>query len=240
MIQLLTQQNLEFQAKRLGCDLNDPACYAQAKEEVIKLKRVDGIENKVVPKAIENLEKSLTDARGLSDRIVKIDDAFKILKGVDGKPITGSFADVRTGAAKLAELFGLSSEKAVQASEALQANNMGLAGELLASGMFGAGTGISDKDMETALKMGGADMALTYGGMIRILTGLRKAAVNKLTVYNKDLSSLKSNVFDQAGYERGRYAVPIPEEVQATPTSPNEDAEYKEWLRTNKGKGAVK
>ena len=203
-------QNLKFQAKLIGCDLNDPACYAQAEEKVINLKRADVPGGQILVNNVKVLNESLVTARGLVERVGKIDKAFEILGGADGKPITGSFSDARTGAVKLGELFGLSNSKAVQATEALKSNNMALAGELLASGMFGAGTGISDRDMETALQMAGADMALSYGGMIRILQNLREQAVGKINSYNTDVEAASDDVINRSGYKRERYKVKTP------------------------------
>jgi hypothetical protein len=239
-------QNLQFQAKRLNCNLNDPECYKQAEAAVLNLKRADVPGGQIVVKTVENLNEELGNTRKLASRVNKIDKAFKILKGADGQPITGSFADARTGAAKLGELFGISSNKAVQASEALKSNNMALAGELLASGMFGAGTGISDRDMETALQMAGADMALSFDGMVRILENLREEAVNKIGAYNNDVDAVDEAIVKKSGYSRNRYKVPVPPPINKpeskTPsvsTTPFSDAEkerrYQEFKRQQQG-----
>jgi hypothetical protein len=212
-------QNLKFQAKRIGCDLNDPACYEQARNEVVKLKRADTPAGQIQVANVTRMNESLTTARGLSERVGKIDKAFETLSGKDGKPLVGIFSDMKVASAKFGELFGISNNKAVQATEALKSNNMALAGELLASGMFGAGTGISDRDMETALQMAGADMALSYDGMVRILQNLREQAIGKLNRYNNDVNNTSNDLITATGYSRDRFVVPVPEPFVNVPAS---------------------
>ena len=212
-------QNLKFQAKRIGCDLNDPACYEQARNEVIKLKRADTPAGQIQVANVTRMNESLTTARGLSERVGKIDKAFETLSGKDGKPLVGIFSDMKVASAKFGELFGISNNKAVQATEALKSNNMALAGELLASGMFGAGTGISDRDMETALQMAGADMALSYDGMVRILQNLREQAIGKLNRYNNDVNNTSNDLITATGYNRDYFVVPVPKPFVNVPAA---------------------
>lgn len=207
-------QQLEYQARRLKCDIEDPVCYAKAEEAIVNLKRGDASAGQILVNTVKKLDEDLKEARTNATRVKRIDKAFDILTGANGMPITGSFADTRTGILKIGKLFGISESKAVQATEALKSNNMGLAGELLASGMFGAGTGISDRDMATALQMAGADTSLTYEGMIRILENLRADALDKIKTYNNDINGLSDDFFKKTSYNRQRYLIDVPQERQ--------------------------
>ena len=235
-------QNLKFQAKRIGCDLSDPACYEQAREQVIMLKRADTPAGQIQVANVKLMNEGLVTARGLAERVGKIDKAFETLSGKDGKPLVGTFSDMRTASAKFGELFGISNNKAVQATEALKSNNMALAGELLASGMFGAGTGISDRDMETALQMAGADMALSYDGMVRILQNLREQAIGKLNTYNKDINNTSNDLIDATGYNRDRFVVPVPKPYVNVPAAagiPGQGGGQSIPIYANKGKQRI-
>lgn len=217
-------QNLEYQAKLLGCDLNDPECYAKAEEKVINLKRQDTATSSVIANTFRELEtKQLPAARAAAKRVARIDRAFKILDVPVDKPITGIGAEARLTVDKIAAMFQISKGKAAAATEALQANNMGLAGELLASGMFGAGTGISDRDMATALQMAGADMSLTVGGMVQILKNLRESSISEIEQHNRDIESLSDDVIKRGAFSRKRYLVPVPQRLSDKP-APTPDA----------------
>ena len=214
-----SMQNIIFQANRLKCDIGDPDCYKRAAEAANNLKRENRIDVDTYKTTNTKLNDDQKTARGNIEQIKTIDKGLKMLEGADGKPLIGSFSETRVGIDKIASLFGLSQATAASATEALQANNMALAGQLLASGMFGAGTGISDKDMATALKMGAADMNLTFNGMTQILNNLREKAIDKIDIYNNEVKGLGEEFWKKGYRTQNSYLVNLPEAAKGA-TSP--------------------
>jgi len=231
-------QNLEYQAKLIGCNLSDPECYAKAEEKVINLKRQDTAESSVIANTFKELEtKQLPAARAAEKRVKRIDRGLKIL-GADGaKPITGAFAEARLTADKVASLFGLSKGAAASATEALTANQLEIAARILASGAFGAGTGISERDLTSAMQMAGADMTLTVGGMVEILKSLRESSISEIEEHNRDIENLSDVVLKRSAYSRSRYLVPVPERLPSIKPLKEMTVEELKNLRDQKLKG---
>lgn len=207
--------NLEWQAKNiLNCDLKDKACYERAAANVVAINRADQASIYDYRKTRDGLEKGLETARADKVTLQNINRSLKLL---EKEPIVGLFSDIRTNFAKLANLFNLDSTKKAALTEALNANNAARAGQILASGIFGAGTGISDRDLESAAKMAGASGELTAEGMMMILQNLYETVSEKLKIHNKDIDNLSDSAF--RAYGRDRYRVEIPE-IYARPTPP--------------------
>jgi hypothetical protein len=218
-------QNLEYQANRIGCKLDDPECYKKAEEAYINLKRQDTASSQIIANTVNNLEeKQLPAARAAQKRAKRIKRGLKILGASGAKPITGAFAEARLSADKIASLFGLSKGAAASATEALATNQLGIAAQILASGAFGAGTGISERDLTSAMQMAGADMSLTVGGMVQILRSLHDAAVDEVIQHNSDINNLSDDALSRSAFKRSRYLVPVPERLpEPTPDEPTPD-----------------
>lgn len=162
-----------FANEVIKCDLNDPKCRQDALEMAINYKRDDPTLKPAFEAAQTRIEESYDKATNARRQLNTINRSLALLD--QGRVNIGSFAKTRQGAEKLYEQvltavgFEVTPDEAVARTEELVATTGALAAELLASGMFGAGTGISEKDLEFATQMAGASQNLTPEGMRRIL-----------------------------------------------------------------------
>lgn len=210
------QQNLEFQAKTvLNCNLSDPECYKKALENVVAIKRAEPGAGKILSGTVEKLNESRETAITTRKRISALDRASGILDGKLGaKPIVGAAAGLRLGIDKFASLFGISNGSAAAVTELLQQNRIADAAALLATGAFGAGTGISDRDLQSAFSIVGADMAVTADGLRMVFAQLRKEGVRDLKQYQQDVEGYDDEVFKAARKKKNFYLIDIPNVVE--------------------------
>jgi hypothetical protein len=144
------------------------------------------------------------------DRINTGNAALKVLS--EGNVNTGSFAKTRQGAEKfLGAVFGLDEDKSVQRTEELMARVQRLGGEALASGMFGSGTAISDRDLQTAMSIAGGDQALTPEGMEAIIRANMGIDIYKLQDYNQRLDRIGGGFWEKSFYSKDAYKINVPE-----------------------------
>jgi hypothetical protein len=210
------QQNLEFQAKTvLNCNLSDPECYKKALENVVAIKRAEPGAGKILSGTVEKLNESRETAVTVRKRISALDRASGILDGKLGaKPIVGAAAGLRLGIDKFASLFGISNGSAAAVTELLQQNRIADAAALLATGAFGAGTGISDRDLQSAFSIVGADMAVTADGLRMVFAQLRKEGLRDLKQYQQDVEGYDDEVFKVARKKKSFYLIDIPKVVE--------------------------
>ena len=187
------QKNIAAIAKyKYGCDINDPECYAKSQQDWIDQKR-ENAKELVGYKGLVNKRKEMLDVR---DSINTANNALKILDGGDVN--IGSFPSTRQGIMKLMATMFPSWELAnetVARTDLLISQTKTLAGQLLASGMFGDGTAISDKDKETAEKIAGASETLTPLAMKEILEFNAKVQSKKLNAFNQRLNKYNPEFF---------------------------------------------
>ena len=208
-----------------NCDYaKDSACRIKVDKYLLGYKRADP-SDKVGPAAetegIKRTMKDLDEQRPAAlinrRRIIGIDNAFDLLDGKKGaKPILGSLAEPIAGVARFAALFGIKKDNAVSVTEALKANRIEDAARLLGSGAFGAGTGISDRDLLNAFTQVGAEASLTEEGVRMILQQLRDTVEEELTQYAKDIENTDEQVFKYAKRSKNYYLVDIPKRVSAS------------------------
>ena len=203
----------------------DSTCRDKVDKYLVDFKRQNPSEKVSSAADLEGIKRTL---KALDDerpnalvnrrRIVGIDNAVKLLSGEKGaKPILGSLADTRAGIARFAALFGIKPDNAVSVTEALKANRIEDAARLLGSGAFGAGTGISDRDLLNAFTQVGAETSLTEEGVKMILQQLRDTVEEELSQYAKDIENTDEDVFKYAKRSKNYYLVDIPKRV-STPT----------------------
>ena len=210
------QQNLEFQAKTvLNCNLSDPECYKKALENVVAIKRAEPGAGKILSGTVEKLNESRETAVTIRKRVSALDRASGILDGKLGaKPIVGAAAGLRLGIDKFASLFGISNGSAAAVTELLQQNRIADAAALLATGAFGAGTGISDRDLQSAFSIVGADMAVTADGLRMVFAQLRKEGIRDLKQYQQDVEGYDDEVFKSARKKKSFFLIDIPRLVE--------------------------
>lgn len=157
-------------ANQFQCDVRkDPQCFLKAKEEYINLKRADVAQQKMEVFGYEGLVKRTDEARAAAKTLETIDASLKTLDS--GEVNVGIFPNTRQGADKLVgQIFGISdaTEQAAR-TELLMGQVNRLATDLLQTGAFGTGTGISKADLEAAQRISGASNTLTPEGMVQIL-----------------------------------------------------------------------
>lgn len=177
-------------ANQFQCDVRkDPQCFLKAKEEYINLKRADTAQQKMEVFGYEGLNKRRDEAAQAAQSINSANAALKTLDSE--KVIVGSFAKTRQGAIKMAsQIFGWQEGKEAVANTALlMSQTKNLAGELLASGMYGSGTAISDRDLQTVQEIAGASENLTPESMKFILEWNAKMNAEKIKRHNDRLGN---------------------------------------------------
>jgi len=221
-------QELEWHASQIGCDLKDPACYNKAQERVLTLKRATPGEGQILSATVKKLNEDREKALTTRTRIKGIDRAIDILDGkMGGTPIVGAAANVRLGIDKFAALFKISTGDAAAVTEALSQNRIEDAARLLATGAFGSGTAVSDRDLMSAFSAVGADLSMTAKGLRMIFKRLRDDGVDNLNQYLQDIETYDSEVFSASKKSKKYYILDIPQiapntNVVTTPVPINE------------------
>ena len=215
-------QNLEYQATRLKCDLKDPDCYAKAQEAVITLKRDNAGEGKIMADTVKQLNEKRENAIVNRKRVISLNNALDIMDGKLGaKPITGALASARVSVDKFAQLFGIKKRSlAVEVTEYLQQNRIEDAARVLATGAFGSGTAVSDRDLLSAFQAVGADMSMTGEGIRRILTRLKESVIDDLNQYTLDVEGHTDDIFAASKKKKSYYLIDIPKRLAQEPPPP--------------------
>ena len=168
-----------------GCDLNNSDCWIKATAiyhaTTTKETTLDATFSEAAGKQIstqfENAQKS-------SGTINTIDASFSALNS--GSPITGFASNMRLGLAKMIGAISGDESKDVQATEVWMATTGKLVAELLSSGAFGSGTGLSDNDVKFAKAMVGGDVDLDEDSIRRILYIRRQLENAKMRNWNEE------------------------------------------------------
>lgn len=158
----------------------------------------------------KRLEQDYDKAASTYSRINTANEALKVL--AEGNVNIGALPKTRQGALKLLEqTLGLDTNGAVRRTEELMAKVMRLGGEALASGMFGSGTAISDRDLQTAMSIAGGDASLTPAGMEAILRANMAIDMYQLQKYNARVNTLGDGFWNRSFYTKDSYLFDIPE-----------------------------
>ena len=158
----------------------------------------------------KRLDSDFDKANATVSRLNTANDALRIL--ASGDVNIGALPKTRQGALKLLEqALGLDTDQSVERTELLMARVKKLGGEALASGMFGSGTAISDRDLITAMSIAGGDENLTPAGMEAILRANMAIDMHQLEKYNKRVNSLGQGFWDRSFYSKDSYMLQAPE-----------------------------
>jgi hypothetical protein len=127
------------------------------------------------------------DAKGI---ITTVQEGRRLLQsGV----ITGFGADFLTSVGAALNQAGVNfAEDAVANTQAFSANMAANVGRIIKQ--FGAGTGLSNADREYAEKMAGGKVTLDRKAIERILDINERMARNVISLHNKNVSGIKTNV----------------------------------------------
>jgi len=166
-----------------GCDLDNPDCWIKATAIYhATTTKETSLDAAISESAGEEISKQFKDARTANETINTIDASFSALNS--GDPITGFASDMRLGLAKMIGAISGDENKDVQATEVWMATTGKLVAELLGSGAFGSGTGLSDNDVKFAKAMVGGDVTLDESSIRRILYIRRQLENAKMRQWN--------------------------------------------------------
>ena len=154
-----TTKNIEYFAKLLNCDIKNPECARNAVQAAQEYKRGGASEN-ILELRFEKLEEGRDNAGKSRNSMGIIRESLKTLE--QGNVNIGTFGKGRQFIERLLqETMGLDRDGSVSRTTAILTNLQRLSGELLASGIFGAGTGLSDADRQRAEQLFNAGGTLT-------------------------------------------------------------------------------
>lgn len=185
----------------------------KAFEMYIESKRTDPMIGTTAKRLDSDYDKAILSRQN----IMTSNDALKLID--EGRVILGSFAQTRKGAEKfVSQVFGIGDKESVSRTEQLMSKVRTLSAQMLASGMFGSGTGISERDLLEAKEIAGASENLTPEGMAKILRMNAKMEALKLKQYNERIDRLDPSFWERVPYNKDAYRVEAPE-MYTTPFS---------------------
>lgn len=192
-------KNIFAHAKfKFGCDARDPECFRKAEASYKELKRDDQIEVLGYKTAEAAREKAMASANAVRTA----NSALRILDS--GEVNIGSFPATRQGLDKFIATFlpsfGSTAGERASRTALLLSQTKTLAGELLSSGMFGEGTGISQRDLQTAEEIAGAADTLTPESMKEILELNAKMNAAKIMRFNQRVDNYSPDFFARTVY----------------------------------------
>ena len=195
-----TMQDMMFHASKVqnkdgtvGCNLDEESCWIAATDlyHATAVKE-DSFDEEFGKSAGQDVAKRYESAKSSVDAINTIDASFNALNS--GDPITGFASDMRLGLAKMIGAISGDENKDVQATEVWLATTGKLVADLLASGAFGSGTGLSDNDVKFAKAMQGGDVTLDENSIRRILFMRRQLENKVITNWNETYQSYPNSV----------------------------------------------
>jgi len=145
--------------------------------------------------------KAADTIRSIDESLPMVDDMF-----------TGALANVKLNVNRYAKAFGvdLGGLEGITNTETYAAMAATRVADYITN--LGAGTGLSDKDLEFARQVVAGDVKADASSLKRILNSLRDGAVNKINQYNKVREDVRSGLGEgQSGVLTFFPAVQIPE-----------------------------
>jgi len=199
------QRDIEYFANEvIRCDVNDPECRNQAMEMAIDYKRTDPTQRPAYESATTQLEERYNDARNAKSQLMRSSRSLALLD--QGRVNVGTFAKTRQGAEKFYQAvlgsmgLNVGEDDVVARTDALLANTGALAAQRLGSGDFGAGTGISERDLLEARRIEGAAESLTPETMKFILRMNEQLNRKKIEDYNTSLDRFSPQFWASSPY----------------------------------------
>ena len=197
----------------------------QAAELTKTITDADRIASKLKDKAADNFFVANEKARS-AEKVLEINANSRSL--MEEGIITGAGANFLTGMASIGVQLGLvpqGVEDKLVATQTFMAERGKQVLALLGSGDVGAGTGISDKDVQFMKEVAGQQITLNQETLARIMRIEEQAARNAISKSNSYLETMKMYVTDdQDSSLLDTFFVPLPE---PTPTGylPNQAAQ---------------
>ena len=201
--------DLQFEAKLLGCDLSDSVCKAQVEKNLLDSKGIEDAFSESIGGAAgkQFIEVDYKNAKASSAILRDIDIAVELM---DEGVRSGTFAQTRNDFAKFFNTIGLTDDAKVSSTEALISTMSKQVANLLATGALGAGTGLSDKDVEFAKGIVGGSITWSEDSIRRVLYIQQRLAVLTLNRYKTKLDSINPKYFERLPFGGDSFQVEIP------------------------------
>ena len=199
-----------------GCEAGDVECEKRARKLMFRFKKPEdavskemgGWAGKKLGESKDTAEKSIASIRTISRANRLID------KGIT----TGSFSGSRNSIARFFNTIGWTEDETVGATDEYLATLGYLVKDILGSGDFGAGTGLSDKDVEFVMRMVGSDTDIDEASLRRILNISERAHRETIKRHNDFSGQFDSETLDRAGLKGFKFSLKMPDWSAGGPT----------------------
>ena len=186
----------------------------------INQKGVDKMWENLLGGAGKDINDRKTKAISSAENINTIHEARAQL---DNGAYTGFGANAYLGFGRVLSAVGFkAAEDGVANTQAFAAQTGRLVGNLLATGMFGAGTGLSDADREYAQKIAGGEITLDEKAIRKLLDINEKASRALISLHNKEVAGIDKKLSEDENIPI-RFSVEMPADYQR-PETPAERA----------------
>lgn len=181
------------------CAPGDEKCKQEAMDLMFKFKKPESAVMQGLGKgATTRLWDGMSKAEKARSSMVAIDSAVdEIEKGI----IAGSFSGFRQDVSNLLYTMGVTKDPSILNTKKFIADTGKLVLNILGSGDLGAGTGLSDKDVEFAKTVAGASTDIPPEALIRILDMNRRASQRVIERHNAFSGSIAPERFRESGLE---------------------------------------
>lgn len=211
--------NVRFTTMAMGGNPDNPNDLRAGAEQFAQYKG-HGIGKDAGKLLIDNLGEGKKEKRTMAESMRTANRAMKLIDS--GKVNMGSFANTRQGFSKFFNMLGITSSESPALTDQFVAETASLVKDVLASGDFGAGSGLSDADREYAAKLAGGDIKMEPQAAYRILQIRARANQAKLNQWNAEVTGSDPDVvspysddfFRRSGLNRQSFKVDVPEVFQ--------------------------
>ncbi len=206
------------------CAPGDKRCAQEAMDLVMQFKKPETALTAGLGKgATDKLWDGFGKAEKARGSIIAINSAMREL---DKGTITGSFSGIRQDVSNLLYTMGLTKDPSILNTKKFIADTGKLVLNILGSGDLGAGTGLSDKDVEFANTVAGANTDIPPEALFRILDMNRRANQAVIDRHNKWSSSLDLEQIRRAGIGNVDFTVKSPEYYEKVGVDPEGEMNY--------------
>lgn len=172
-------------------ELKDPATLGltEAPNQQVVKNVTDGMATEIAKLGAQEFTELSQQAQKSKEGIISIDN---VMGDIDTM-FTGTTANVELGVKKFLNDVGISVDpEGVMATEVFMAESAKRVAEYITN--LGAGTGLSDKDLEFTRKVVAGDVTLDANTIKKVLQEYRAAAVRKIEGYNKIRSRVNKSL----------------------------------------------
>lgn len=205
-------RNLKFQAKQLGCDINEPSCYSRAMQSYNDLvQNEDNFTKQLSAEIAKDFKEQHGNTEGSVSSLRNLNQVSRLLQSDDGV-ISGFMNKPETWVRKAYASFGGDPDEGVVNSEVFSVLMNKEVGNLLATGMLGSGTGLSDSDREFAQKMVAGTLDLTEESIRRGIYLVQRSHEYNIDKFNDGFKTMSPKRKNQIRGFGERYTkIPKPE-----------------------------